>query len=60
LPRSDHRSGALAQLGVLVAAFALATLVARLAGAGWGTASTFGQLAFVLALVGVLLTDRPL
>lgn len=59
MPRSDRRRGALAQLGVLVAAFALATLVARISGAGWGTASTFGQLAFVLALVAVLLTDRP-
>jgi hypothetical protein len=58
LPRSDRRSGALAQLGVLVAAFAAATLVARASGAGWGTASAFGQIAFVLALVTVLLADR--
>jgi hypothetical protein len=59
LPRSDRRSGAPAQLGVLVGAFAFGTLVAKVSGAGWGTASAFGQLAFVLALVAVLLTDRP-
>jgi thiol:disulfide interchange protein len=59
LPRSDRRGGALAQLAVLVAAFAVATLIARISGAGWGTSSAFGQLTFVFALVAVLLTDRP-
>jgi hypothetical protein len=58
LPRSDRRCGALAQLGVLVAAFAAARIIARVSGAGWGTASAFGQIAFVLALVAVLLADR--
>jgi hypothetical protein len=44
-----------AQLGVLVAAFAVATLVAKAAGAGWGTSSAFGQMAFAVALVTLLL-----
>jgi hypothetical protein len=43
---------------VLVAAFAAATLLAKLVGAGWGTASAFGQMAFVIALVAVLLTPE--
>jgi hypothetical protein len=43
---------------VLVVAFAAATLLARLAGAGWGTASGFGQMAFVVALVAILLGGR--
>jgi hypothetical protein len=41
----------------MVLAFAAATLVARLAGAGWGTASAFGQMAFAGALVAILLDD---
>jgi uncharacterized membrane protein (DUF485 family) len=41
---------------VLLLAFATATLVAKLFGAGWGTASGFGQLSFAAALVTVLLT----
>jgi hypothetical protein len=48
----------LSELGVLVVAFAAATLLARLAGAGWGTASGFGQMAFVVALVAILLGGR--
>ena len=43
------------QLGVLVGAFVLATLVAKAAGAEWGTASGFGQMAFAVALVALLL-----
>ena len=44
------------QLLVLLAAFAGATVVAELAGAAnLGTALAFGQMAFVLALVIVLL-----
>jgi hypothetical protein len=43
------------QLGVLLAAFAVATLVAKVAGAGWGTSSAFGQMAFAVALVALLL-----
>jgi hypothetical protein len=45
----------LAQLGFMVAAFASATLVAKAFGAGWGTAASFGQMAFVAAVVAVLL-----
>ena len=40
----------------MVAAFASATLVAKAVGAGWGTAASFGQMAFVAAVVAVLLT----
>ena len=44
------------QLAILVAAFAGATLVAELAGAAnLGTALSFGQLAFVAALLALLL-----
>jgi uncharacterized membrane protein (DUF485 family) len=44
---------------ILLAAFAGATLVAELAGAvNLGTALFFGQLAFVIALVAILLR-RP-
>ena len=49
----------LAQLGFFIVAFAVATLVAKAFGAGWGTAATFGQIAFVGAVVIVLLTDEP-
>jgi uncharacterized membrane protein (DUF485 family) len=51
-----RRREALRQLGVLVLAFAAATLIAKLFGAGWGMASGFGQIAFATALVTVLLT----
>ena len=43
----------------MVAAFVISTLIAKVFGAGWGTASTFGQLAFMAAVVTVLLTDEP-
>ncbi|MDQ3936667.1 MAG: hypothetical protein M3340_18765 [Actinomycetota bacterium] len=44
-----------AQLAVLAAAFAGGTLIAELAGAAnLGTAMAFGQIAFVLALVGLM------
>jgi uncharacterized membrane protein len=43
------------QLGLLLGAFLLATLVAKAAGAEWGTASGFGQMAFAVALVALLL-----
>jgi hypothetical protein len=53
------KTDALLQLVLLLVAFAAATLIARLFGAGWGTASGFGQIAFAAALVTVLLTaDR--
>jgi hypothetical protein len=42
----------------MLSAFVAATLVARLFGAGWGTASGVGQITFVTALVAVLVTDR--
>jgi len=41
----------------MLAAFAVATLIARLAGAGWGVAASFGQMAFAIALVAVLVRD---
>jgi hypothetical protein len=65
LPRSEIglavlRRSRLAQLGFFIVAFAIATLVARAFGAGWGTASTFGQIAFVAAVFVVLMIDeRP-
>ena len=44
-----------AQLIVLAAAFAAGTAIAELAGAAnLGTAMTFGQIAFVVALVALL------
>jgi hypothetical protein len=50
------RSGALANLGIVVAAAVVATLLAELFGAvNLGTALTFGQIAFAIALVYVLL-----
>jgi Na+/H+ antiporter NhaC len=65
LPRSEAafaalRRSRLAQLGFFVAAFTVATLVAKAFGPGWGTASAFGQIAFVAAVFIVLMTDeRP-
>jgi len=65
LPRSDRafgflRRSRLAQLGFFLAAFVIATLAAKAFGAGWGTASAFGQIAFVTAVFIVLMTDeRP-
>jgi hypothetical protein len=50
----------LAQLGFFVVSFAVATLIAKAIGAGWGTAGTFGQIAFVGAAFVVLMMDeRP-
>ena len=43
------------QLGVLLASFVIVTLAAKVAGAEWGTASAFGQMAFAVALVALLL-----
>jgi hypothetical protein len=40
----------------MAGAFVAATLVAKAFGAGWGTASAFGQIAFVAAVTAVLLT----
>jgi hypothetical protein len=48
--------GTLADVGVLLIAFVVGTGVAALFGAAnFGTALTFGQLAFVAALVWVML-----
>jgi hypothetical protein len=58
LPRSSPAArleSAGAQLGVLLAAFAAGTLIAKAAGAEWGAASAFGQMAFATALVALLL-----
>lgn len=47
------------QLLILTGAFAAATAIAEAAGAAnLGTALAFGQIAFVLALVGLLLWAR--
>jgi hypothetical protein len=43
----------------MLAAFAAVTLLAKLFGAGWGTAASFGQIAFVVVLVVILLRSRP-
>jgi hypothetical protein len=53
------RRGALIDLALMLGAFVLATIVAELAGAAnLGTALSFGQIGFVLALVGLLLWAR--
>ncbi len=53
LPPRRH---ALISLAILVAAFVTATVIAELAGAAnLGTALAFGQMAFALALVFVLI-----
>jgi hypothetical protein len=43
------------QLALLFGSFVGATLIAKAFGAGWGTASAFGQMAFAATLVAVLL-----
>lgn len=48
-------AGATAQLALMLGAFAAGTAVAALAGAGLGTACAFGQMAFAIALVTVLM-----
>ena len=50
-----YSSALLRQLGLMLGAFIVATLIAKAFGAGWGTASGFGQIAFAAALVTVLL-----
>ena len=40
---------------MLLAAFGVATVTAKLFGAGWGTAASFGQIAFTAMLAWVLL-----
>jgi hypothetical protein len=47
--------GAGSQLVLLAGSFALATLISKALGAGWGTASGIGQIAFAAVLVAVLL-----
>jgi uncharacterized membrane protein (DUF485 family) len=48
--------GALVDIAIMLGAFALATLIAEAAGAAnLGTALSFGQIAFVLAAVYVVL-----
>ena len=43
----------------MAGAFVAATLIAKFFGAGWGTASGFGQIAFMAAVVAVILApDR--
>jgi hypothetical protein len=43
----------------MLGAFVVATLIAKLFGAGWGTASAFGQITFLIAVVGSILVDEP-
>jgi hypothetical protein len=43
----------------MAGAFVATMLIAKVFGAGWGTASGFGQIAFVIAVVAVILAaDR--
>jgi hypothetical protein len=49
------RTGVSYQLALLVGSFAIATVIAKAFGAGWGTASGVGQIAFAAVLVAVLL-----
>jgi hypothetical protein len=50
------RTGTLANFGIVIAAAVVASLVAELLGAAnLGTALTFGQIAFAIALVYVML-----
>jgi hypothetical protein len=50
------RSGFAADLGIVIAAAIVGTLIAALLGAtNFGTALTFGQIAFAIALVWVML-----
>jgi hypothetical protein len=53
--RPSPRFSAAAQLGILLGAFALTTVIAHIFGAGWGTAGGFGQIVFVAVLVALLL-----
>jgi hypothetical protein len=39
----------------MVAAFALPTLIVRAFGTSWGTAATFGQIAFLAVALAVML-----
>jgi hypothetical protein len=48
-----------AQLGFLFVSFWVATLIAKAFSAGWGTSASFGQMAFLGAVVVVLMTDEP-
>jgi hypothetical protein len=53
------RGSRAAQLAFMAAAFVVAALIAKATGARWGVALAFGQIAFVAAVVTVLLTDEP-
>ena len=53
--RLSQLSDARAQLALMLGAFVVATVIAKAFGAGWGTASAFGQMAFAATLVAVLL-----
>jgi hypothetical protein len=57
-PSSERRPPALSrlsQLGVLVVAFALPTLIVKAFGTEWGAAATCGQVAFLAAVLAVML-----
>jgi hypothetical protein len=53
------RRSRFAQLGFFFVSFWVATLIAKAFGAGWGTAATFGQIAFVSTVFVMLMTDEP-
>jgi hypothetical protein len=52
LPRSESPA---VQLGAMLGAFVVATLVAKAVGSEWGTAAAFGQMTFAVVLVALLL-----
>jgi hypothetical protein len=55
-PPRPPRAGWVVDLALMIGAFVVATVVAELAGAAnLGTAMSFGQIAFALAVVYVLL-----
>jgi hypothetical protein len=46
------------QVLVMALAFAVPTLIAKLIGAGWGTAAAFGQMGFVIAVTWAIFTGE--
>jgi len=46
------------QVLVMVLAFVVPTLVAKLAGAGWGAAAFFGQIGFVVAVTWAIFSGE--
>jgi hypothetical protein len=46
------------QVVVIALAFLLPTLVAKLIGAGWGTAAAFGQMGFIAAVTWAIFSGE--